>query len=241
MSPTSSPPIPTGRILVVVALGLATVLAFHFSSSVNTPTQSGVIMNLPTYVGDFIGRDEVPSEGEKYVLPKDTEIVKKSYTTSTGDMLSANVVLAGAEKRSIHRPELCLPAQGWSINGEHEVPVRLVDGRTISVMQVSISRPIQNSAGDTRTLNSYYYYWFVGNGITTASHVTRLLINSWDRVLHHKNHRWAYVAVSGPILEGFKRDGKDAEETQSMIADFIAEMAPQVMRKAGEKADTVRN
>ena len=241
MSPTSSPPIPTGRILVVVALGLATVLAFHFSSSVNTPTQSGVIMNLPTYVGDFIGRDEVPSEGEKYVLPKDTEIVKKSYTNSTGDMLSANVVLAGAEKRSIHRPELCLPAQGWSINGEHEVPVRLVDGRTISVMQVSISRPIQNSAGDTRTLNSYYYYWFVGNGITTASHVTRLLINSWDRVLHHKNHRWAYVAVSGPILEGFKRDGKDAEETQSMIADFIAEMAPQVMRKAGEKADTVRN
>ena len=241
MSAPSFSTFPIGRFLVVIALGLATVLAFHFSSSVNTPTQSGVIMNLPTYVGDFIGKDEAPSAGEKYVLPKDTEIVKKSYTNSIGDMLSANVVLAGAEKRSIHRPELCLPAQGWSINREHEVPIRLADGRTISVMQVSISRPIQNTAGETRTLNSYYYYWFVGNGITTASHVTRLLINSWDRVMHHKNHRWAYVAVSGPILEGFKRDGKNAEETQSMIADFIAEMAPQVMKKEGEKAATARN
>ncbi len=59
--------------------------------------------------------------------------------------------------------------------------------------------------------------------------------------MHHKNHRWAYVAVSGPILEGFKRDGKNAEETQSMIADFIAEMALQVMKKEGEKAATARN
>jgi EpsI family protein len=238
MPPLLSPSqLPVGRILVVIVLGMLTVGAFKLSSSVNTPTKSGVIMKLPSDVGEFTGKEEEPSEGEKYVLPKDTEIVKKSYTDLSGDMLSATVVLAGAEKRSIHRPELCLPAQGWSINREKVVPVTLADGRTISIMQVSISRLVSSSSGASRMLNSYYDYWFVGNGITTPSHITRLLINSWDRVIHHKNHRWAYVAVSAPVLEGFKRDGKNAEETEAMMAGFIAQMAPSVMKKP-EQDDT---
>jgi len=235
----SNPPsgFPVGRFVTVVALGILTAAAFKFSGGVNTPTKSGVIMNLPSEVGDFIGKDETPSEGEKYVLPKDTEIVKKSYTDAAGDLINANIVLAGSEKRSIHRPELCLPAQGWSINREQQIPVKLADGRTISVMQVSTSRPVQDNSGQSRPLNSYYYYWFVGNGITTASHVERILINSWDRVMHHKNHRWAYVAVAAPVLEGFKEHGKNPAETEAMIADFISRMAPQVMKKGEETGD----
>ena len=222
--------LPVARIIVVIVLALATVVAFKFTASVNTASQSGVIMDLPEQVDGFIGKAEEPSAGEKFVLPKDTEIVKKQYTDAGGNILNANIVLAGAEKRSIHRPELCLPAQGWSINREQVIPVKLADGRTISVMQVSISRSVQTSSGVTRPLSSYYDYWFVGNGITTPYHITRLLINSWDRIVHHRNHRWAYIAVGAPILEGFKRDGKNAEETEKMISDFVAEMAPKVMK-----------
>jgi len=222
---------PIRRFLIVIVLAVLTAIAFKFSGGVNTPTESGVVMNLPSEIGGFVGKDEPASEGEKFVLPKDTQIVKKSYSDPAGDVINANIVLAGSEKRSIHRPELCLPAQGWSINREQEIPVKLSDGRTIYVMQVSTSRSVQNSTGQSKSLSSYYDYWFVGNGITTASHVKRLLINSWDRVVHHKNHRWAYVAISAPVLEGFKENGKNAADTEAMISDFISRMAPIVMKE----------
>jgi EpsI family protein len=220
------------RLVVVMVLGAVTALAFHMTSAVNAAAEIGVIMDLPMRVGEFTGADQPLSEGEKVALPKDTEIVKKQYTDSSGEVLNANIVLAGAEKRSIHRPEVCLPAQGWSINQERVIPLHLADGRTISVMQVSISRPVEISPGITRSLSSYYDYWFVGNGITTPSHVMRILLNSWDRIVHHKNHRWAYVAVSAPILEGFQIHGKNAEETEQVIANFIAQMAPAVMKNS---------
>jgi len=219
------------RIAVVALLVLVTMLAFHFSGSVNATTESGVLMELPSNVGSFSGRATEASEGEKFVLPKDTEIVKMVYTNAVGDVLNAQIVLAGAEKRSIHRPELCLPAQGWSINGRETVPVKMVDGRTIAYMKDTISRNVDVGHGVTKPLTSLYCYWFVGNGATTPSHLMRLLMTSWDRVVHHKNHRWAYVAVSAPVLEGFKVNGKNPEATQKMIDDFIAEMGPVVMKR----------
>jgi len=218
------------RVIVVLILSIATVLAFKLTSSVNSTTESGVNMTLPSRVNGFSGKDAVASEGEKYVLPKDTEIVKKIYSDSFGDPVNAQVVLAGAEKRSIHRPELCLPAQGWSIDRRETIPVRLADGRSITVMADHISRPVEISPGVMKTLPSLYCYWFVGNGVSTSSHLHRLLLTSWDRVIHHKNHRWAYIAVSAPVLQGFTSNGKDAKATQKMIIDFIAALAPSVMK-----------
>lgn len=223
--------IPFGRLAVVVLLGLAMLIAFKFSASVNTATEDGVIMRLPQHIGRFMGKPQDLSEGEKYVLPKDTELVKESYSDPFGDEINAQIVLAGAEKRSIHRPELCLPAQGWSIDGRESIPVKLSDGRNISVMKVSISRPLEISPGISRSLKGVYCYWFVGNGVTTPSHITRLLLTSWDRVVNRKNHRWAYVAVSAPVLEGFRSNGRNADDTMKMVADFISQMAPVVMKK----------
>lgn len=220
----------SARVIVVLILAVATVICFRFTSSINSVTESGVFMALPPLVNGFSGRDELASEGEKYVLPKDTEIVKKTYVNHLGETVNAQVVLAGAEKRSIHRPELCLPAQGWSIERRETLPVKLANGRSIEVMADHISRPVEISPGFTKTLSSVYCYWFVGNGVTTASHLHRLLLTSWDRVVHHKNHRWAYIAVSAPVLKGFTPSGKDEVETQEMITDFISQIAPAVMK-----------
>ena len=218
------------RIAVVILLGGITATAFRFATSVNSVTEGGVIMELPATISQFSGKDQAVSEGEKYVLPKDTAIVKKTYTDSKGDILNAQIVLAGAEKRSIHRPELCLPAQGWTINRRQTIPVTLSNGRSITVMADFISRPFEVRPGFTRTLESIYCYWFVGNQVTTSSHAMRLLLTSWDRIIHRKNHRWAYIAVSAPVLEGFKSGGLDLQETQRMIIGFISEVAPKLMK-----------
>ena len=225
------PATPIVRVAVVVALASLIYTAMQFSSSINVPSESGVLMDLPDQVNGFQGTYQEPSEGEKTVLPKDTEIVKKSYTDASGDVVNSQIVLAGSEKRSIHRPELCLPAQGWSINRRFTMPVKLSDGRAISVMVDVVSRSVEMSPGVTRPLTSLYCYWFVGKDVSTPSHLMRLLLTSWDRVVHRTNHRWAYVAVSAPVLEGFKERGKNQAETQEMIEKFIGVMGPGVMKR----------
>lgn len=197
----------------------------------STTGGAGVVMNLPLSIGAFNGRDQEASEGERTVLPKDTEIVKKVYTNPSGEIINAQIVLSGTEKRSIHRPEICLPAQGWSISGRKYIPVKLADGRSITVMCDTITRQVEVAPGANRPLTSLFCYWFVGDGTSTASHVKRILLTSRDRVIHHKNHRWAYIAVSAPVLEGFVPGGKNVRATQTMISDFIAQAAPLIMKK----------
>lgn len=230
----------TGRVIVVIFLGIVTAAAFRFTGSVNSVTESGVNMALPEQVGSFSGKDQPLSEGERFVLPKDTEIIKKAYTDPAGDVLNAQIVLSGAEKRSIHRPELCLPAQGWAINRRETIPVKLSNGREISVLKTTISRQVEVAPGVTRPLTSLYCYWFVGKDVTTSSHMMRVLLTSWDRILHHKNHRWAYVSVSAPILQGFKQGGLDLQGTQKMIESFISEVGPRIMKEGGEKAEKLK-
>lgn len=222
---------PFFRVAVVVLLSVVTVVSFRFAAMPTSAGGAGVIMSLPATVGAFSGRDQETSEGERTVLPKDTEIIKKVYTNSVGEIINAQIVLSGAEKRSIHRPELCLPAQGWSITGRQYLPVKLADGRTITVMCDMITRQVDVAPGVSRPLTSLFCYWFVGDGATTASHVKRILLTSWDRVIHHKNHRWAYIAVSAPVLEGFLPGGKSVPATQAMISDFIAQIAPGIMKR----------
>lgn len=229
------------RIAVVILLGFVTAAAFHFTGSVNSATESGVNMVLPERVGDFVGKDQPLSEGERFVLPKDTEILKMGYTDPVGDVINAQIVLSGAEKRSIHRPELCLPAQGWNINRRETIPVKLSNGREISVLKTTISRQVEVAPGVTRPLTSLFCYWFVGKDVTTSSHLMRVFLTSWDRIIHHKNHRWAYVSVSAPVLQGFKQGGRDVEGTQRMLEGFISRIGPGIMKEGGEKAEMLKN
>ena len=53
------------------------------------------------------------SEAERKVLPRDTSIVKKVYVSPAGARMLVSYVIGGTSRASIHRPELCLPSQGF--------------------------------------------------------------------------------------------------------------------------------
>jgi hypothetical protein len=55
-----------------------------------------------------------PSEAELTILPRDTVLKKRLYTGDDGWFL-VSAVIGGRYKSSIHRPELCLPAQGYKM------------------------------------------------------------------------------------------------------------------------------
>jgi EpsI family protein len=196
----------------------------------NTPTQAGVRMDLPYRVGDFWGFAADVTKEEKFILPGDTEFARQIYQSTTGDEVNCQIVLSGGQKRSIHRPEVCLRGQGWDISTGDVVPVKLASGRILKVMKLNISRPVEVAKKQSRTLRMEFYYWFVGKDITTPYHHERVLITSQDRILHNLNHRWAYVIVSSPVTGDFAKNGKTIEQTDLMLENFIREVAPKIQK-----------
>lgn len=215
--------------LVLVLVGAA----YGFCRSTpeaNSPSEAGVILDLPEHIGSLSGTDQEISEAEKVILPGDTQFAKKLYKNFGGDQINCQIVLAGGEKRSIHRPEICLPAQGWNKKNSETIPIVLSDGRLLNVTKLTISRSVEVQPGVQKELTSLFMYWFIGKTTTTPYHWYRILHTDLDRVMHNINHRWAYVVVSAPILDGFVTGGKDREQTQKMLESFIAELAPQIMK-----------
>ncbi len=218
--------IPWWRTVTVVVLAAITILFCRESAPPDIIPEAGVIMDLPTLVGEFWGTAEPVSKSELIMLPGDTEFAKKTYQDISGSALTAQIVLSGGEKRSIHRPEICLPAQGWSIQGGEVIPIALSNGRTLDVMKLTLTRQIEVAPGEYRTMKSYFLYWFVGKNTTTPYHWMRLLKTNWDMITQKKQHRWAYVIVSASVLEGFKPGAKNDEQTLDMLKNFVREAVP---------------
>ncbi len=220
------PSIPWWRTAIVVVLAAGTIFLCRQSAPPDISPEAGVTMDLPTLIGEFWGTTEPVSPSELAMLPGDTEFAKRIYQDLSGNTLTAQIVLSGGEKRSIHRPEVCLPAQGWTIQGGEVIAVPLANGRSLDVMKLTLVRQIEVAPGERRTMKSYFLYWFVGKNTSTPYHWVRLAKTNWDMVLSKLQHRWAYVIVSAPVLEGFKPGAKSDQQTLDMLKDFIRQSVP---------------
>ncbi|MEI8293487.1 MAG: exosortase-associated EpsI family protein [bacterium] len=221
--------VPFWRGILLVSIASITVVACIWGSPPPKKSEPGVVMNLPETLVGLWGSDQPVSESEKVILPADTEFAKKFYSDGLGRDIHCQIVLAGAEKRSIHRPEVCLPAQGWTIKSAEVLPVQRNDGSVLRVMKLTIAKPVTLRNGAQRELTSIFCYWFIGKHTTTPHHFVRVFKTSVDMLLHNVNHRWAYVIVNAPVLEGLTPGGKNLEETTAMVKTAIAELAPQIM------------
>ena len=222
----SSSVVPWWRTATLAGLAAITVWMCTQSAPPDMVPEAGVVMNLPTLIGQYWGTDEPVSPSELAMLPKDTEFAKKIYQDLSGNTLTAQIVLSGGEKRSIHRPEICLPAQGWTIQSGDVIPVTLPTGRVLEVMKLALVRQIEVAPGNRKTLKSYFLYWFVGKDTSTPRHWVRLAKTNMDMVLKKLQHRWAYVIVSAPVLEGLKQGAQSDQQTLDMLTDFIRQAVP---------------
>lgn len=218
--------IPWWRSAAILAGGALTLLLARESAPPAFVPEAGVVMELPTLIGEYWGTTEPVSPSELAMLPGDTEFAKKTYQDLSGNSLTAQIVLSGGEKRSIHRPEICLPGQGWTIQSGEVMPVILANGRELDVMKLTLSRQIETAPGERRTMKSYFLYWFVGKDTSTPYHWVRLAKTNWDMVTKKVQHRWAYVIASAPVLEGFRPGAKTDEQTLEMLKDFVRQAVP---------------
>ena len=221
---------------ILLVLGLATV--FLLPKVANSMPQ-GIELTLPTYVGNWYGEDQKISDLELTMLAKDTSFARKLYTDGRGNQVFASIVLSGKDlDNSIHRPERCMPAQGWTVMDSRviSIPVPKVGPEPLKTTRLHNSRKVPLKDGTTVSVYNLTYYWFVGWNVSTPSHLERTYIDIKDRILHGYNQRWAYITVAGTITKNIQAFGKNEAETDEMLQSFIQQLLPDIKKPAEEVA-----
>ncbi len=124
------------------------------------------------------------SEAERTILPGDTHLDKRLYTSPDGTWFAVTLVVGGHSKSSIHRPELCLPSQGFLMLNPRTVDVAATPWRMLDLHAAAVPRPMR-----------FAYTFLNQEGFKTSSHVRRILRDVWDRSFYNRIDRWAMVTV----------------------------------------------
>ena len=216
------------RRLVILQLVLLGGLSLAFVLPKDIKLQPvGMRLALPEFVGDWRGTDQEASKGERDILGPDTQFVRKVYRKGTDEIFVSIVVSGPDMNTSIHRPERCLPAQGWTVADSQPVAIALPSSRLQATRLQNIKNvPLPN--GQPFKVRSLNYYWFVGHSDATPSHYERTWIDIRDRVLKGRNQQWAYVTIGSVITKDFKVFGTDEKQTDDLIRTFISNLIPQL-------------
>jgi len=170
--------------LIPVATAAAVIAVMAWQGMEAEP----VVCDAPDVrLGDIQGFESEcipPSEGELHTLPSDTIIDKRVYRAKDGAWYMATLVIGGRFKSSIHRPELCLPSQGFQMADPRTKEIQGVDWRLLTLLR-----------GDAPSM-LFSYTFFNQDGFRTDSHVARIFRDVWDRSVNCRIDRWAMVTVN---------------------------------------------
>lgn len=217
--PTNERTIPIWRSLMVMLLTVLTGSLVAASNRSQGLGAAGVNMQLPDVVKDSLGF-ESSFASEHQLLPVGTEFAKKEYVSSSRSPVTCEIVLSGPQRSSIHRAQVCLIGQGWTILRDEPVVLTLSDRRTQRIRFLTLSR-----VEDGKQLFGYYLYWFVGADRTTDDTFARIFLSSWDLLTRGVNHRWAYVMVDSLLPP----DLSDSEEARQVLIKQLTQFAADII------------
>ncbi|MEP6698972.1 MAG: exosortase C-terminal domain/associated protein EpsI [Verrucomicrobiota bacterium] len=224
----------TKRLLTVELVLLAGFGAVLFLPHATKTSPAGIAMTLPNVVAAWLGDDAPVTDREREVLSKDTQFARKTYIGPQGDEIYVSIVMSGDDMtNSIHRPERCLPAQGWTLQSSEKRVLPLRGGKSLELTKLHNYRAIEQPDKSRPVLNNLSYYWFVGSTEMTASHLMRTEIDLRDRILHGYSQRWAYITVAANVSKGWTRPERTEEETTEAVEQFIKDLAPLLKRPDG--------
>jgi hypothetical protein len=165
-----------------------------------TPIPGSVMMkiDLPERVLDFTSTNVPESEVELGYFPKDTSYARRFYQAPDGFGVSTIVILMGADRTSIHRPEYCLLGQGWNVDKKTKVSIPLAgtEHHELPVMKWVISKQVQMPDGRKLEVHGLYVFWFVADNEQTTDNVQLQCYLVRDLLLNGVLQRWAYISYS---------------------------------------------
>jgi EpsI family protein len=219
------------HVQLVLLAGFGTVFLLPHS---NKTSPAGIAMTLPNVIGMWIGDDTEVTQKERDTLAKDTQFVRKIYTGPERDQIFVSIVLSGDDMtNSIHRPERCLPAQGWNVQSSSKRTIQVAGGKALQVTKLKNMQVFETRDKRRFTLSNLDYYWFIGYRDMTASHLTRTEIDLRDRIVGGYSQRWAYITIAANVTQGVARPERTEEQTAEMLEDFIRQLTPRLQKADG--------
>lgn len=221
---------------VILGLSLAEMLFLHHVANSPASGMAGVALSadgldpveLPPFIGtDWMGRRTEVTAIEREILPADTGFSRKLYVnlTDPARQVLLSIVLSGRDRTSIHRPELCLIGQGWTITGttRHVFGHPVSGARPFEATLLRVQREVQTPSGKI-AVPQLVAYWFVGGSETLATHWQRVVRDSWNRVRHGRADRWAYVLMQTDAPDG---EAAAVARMQAVLDGALPVFAPQ--------------
>lgn len=163
---------------------------------------------LPEDVLAYISKEYPQEAVVTNTLPADTSYGQRRYVSlkDRDDWLQVNVVLMGADRTSIHKPEFCLQGAGWKIDQAEElkVPMQRPQSYDLPVIKIVATRDFTDAQGQTVTLRGMYVYWFVADKALSGdkSGSERMWWMVKNLLQTGELQRWAYVSCFTVCLPG---------------------------------------
>jgi hypothetical protein len=156
-------------------------------------------------------------------LPKDTTYGQRKYKAPDGFEAALNVVLMGADRTSIHKPQYCLTGVGWQIDSTESttIPISQPSPYQLEVTKLTASHDWSTPGGGKVVQRGVYVYWFVADHELTARHGQRMWWMARDMLRSGVLQRWAYVACFSGCAPGKE------EITFNRMKELIAAAVPQ--------------
>jgi hypothetical protein len=191
-----------------------------------------VLVALPVQVSGFESRPVEVSEGERKVLPKDTTFGKRVYRAGDGFEVGVNAVLMGTDRTSIHKPEFCLPGQGFTIDQEELETVRIPGpvAYDLKVRKFTCSRDLRTADGRMMKIRALYVFWFVSDGELATNPWEMAWLSARDLVATGQLRRWAYISCFSMFPVGLEAPA------WKRMQDFIGRSVPQFQTATGSAA-----
>lgn len=251
------------RLKIVLIISVVMFAGLALIPKTPSMKPSRLLKELPENFASWSGVPQEPGEREKLILAKDTEFRRMSYTSSDfrRPQVEASLVFSGKNlNESIHRPEVCLRAQGWEFVSERSVsftgilpdgevlPLREIVCRRKIVKQESADAPVEDVLtpdGEQAFRWRVFYYTFIGHEVIVSGHYERTLQDIRSRIVGGYDQRWAYATFSSPITGKYLEQGftigelepMSLERTTEHIKDFLQSLLPSVIMPSKEGVD----
>jgi len=228
--PPRSPWIRLGVAVAICGGGLALCAMTDTTYRVGPPPVS---LELPERLGNYASREMPMQAIERQALNEGVEIGRRFYFAKDSPVL-ASVVLSGPVKRSLHEPQICLPGQGWVINGNTQIEFECGLPQPVRATLLTMHRDVQNEQGMVVRTRAINVYWYQGSqGRTAASYDEHVAYSYSDALLRNIDHRWALMSFFAPMKDqplGYQDPFAELNVLED-LKNFMRELVPMLIKE----------
>jgi len=236
--------------LVLIAAAAAVLARFRSGHRLGEPGLKLVDVRLSDEKGQVLTTNSIflperllhyssellPVTREEYDwLPKDTTYGRRFYRGQDGFQIQVSGVLMGTDRTSIHKPEYCLPGQGFQIlrSTPRNIAIATPHPYQLPVMRMDALREVRRPDGTLERVGAVYVYWFLSDSRLSNDHFQRMWWLATDLLRTGELQRWAYMGCLAACVPG------QEDAAYARLEQFIQALVPEIQLTTGPAVTTL--